>query len=71
MNLSANGNLREAAANLFDFMRRLDATGAATIAVEPIPFEGLGEAINDRLKTRGGPALTSSYVRDRLCWIPL
>ncbi len=39
MNLSADGNLREAAANLFDFMRRLDATGATTIAVEPIPLK--------------------------------
>ncbi len=55
LNLSATGDLREAAANLFDFMRRLDATGAATIAVEPIPFEGLGEAINDRLKRAAAP----------------
>ncbi|WP_369798283.1 L-threonylcarbamoyladenylate synthase [Brucella anthropi] len=55
MNLSADGDLREAAANLFDFMRRLDATGASTIAVEPIPFEGLGEAINDRLKRAAAP----------------
>ncbi len=55
LNLSEVGNLREAAANLFDFMRRLDATGAATIAVEPIPLEGLGEAINDRLKRAAAP----------------
>ena len=55
LNLSETGDLREAAANLFDFMRRLDATGAATIAVEPIPFEGLGEAINDRLKRAAAP----------------
>ncbi|MBR7651102.1 threonylcarbamoyl-AMP synthase [Brucella oryzae] len=55
LNLSESGDLREAAANLFDFMRRLDATGAATIAVEPIPFEGLGEAINDRLKRAAAP----------------
>lgn len=59
MNLSADGNLREAAANLFDFMRRLDATGAATIAVEPIPFDGLGEAINDRLKRAAAPRSSS------------
>jgi len=55
LNLSASGDLREAASNLFDFMRRLDATGAVTIAVEPIPFEGLGEAINDRLKRAAAP----------------
>ncbi|EEX99802.1 Sua5/YciO/YrdC/YwlC family protein [Brucella pinnipedialis B2/94] len=55
LNLSATGDLREAAANLFDFMRRLDATGAATIAVEPIPLDGLGEAINDRLKRAAAP----------------
>lgn len=55
LNLSPSGNLREAAANLFDYMRRLDAAGAATIAVEPIPAEGLGEAINDRLKRAAAP----------------
>lgn len=48
-NLSATGDLREAAANLFAHMQDLDAAGARVIAVEPIPFEGLGEAINDRL----------------------
>lgn len=55
LNLSVDGNLREAASNLFDFMRRLDASGAATIAVETIPSEGLGEAINDRLKRAAAP----------------
>ncbi len=55
LNLSASGDLREAASNLFDFMRRLDASGARTIAVEPIPFDGLGEAINDRLKRAAAP----------------
>jgi L-threonylcarbamoyladenylate synthase len=30
-------------------LRRLDASGAAAIAVTPIPESGLGEAINDRL----------------------
>jgi len=48
-NLSSAGDLREAAANLFKALRALDATGAETIAVMPIPNEGLGEAINDRL----------------------
>ncbi|MCV9908963.1 L-threonylcarbamoyladenylate synthase [Brucella sp. HL-2] len=55
LNLSPSGNLREAASNLFDFMRRLDASAARTIAVEPIPFDGLGEAINDRLKRAAAP----------------
>jgi L-threonylcarbamoyladenylate synthase len=49
INLSASGDLLEAAANLFSALRALDASGAATIAVMPIPEEGLGEAINDRL----------------------
>lgn len=50
MNLSASGDLVEAAANLFRCLRELDATGAKRIAVMPIPDEGLGEAINDRLR---------------------
>jgi L-threonylcarbamoyladenylate synthase len=50
MNLSARGDLAEAAANLFGHLRALDAQGARTIAVMPIPDEGLGEAINDRLR---------------------
>ncbi|UCI10306.1 threonylcarbamoyl-AMP synthase [Mesorhizobium sp. B1-1-8] len=54
-NLSETGDLREAAANLFAYMQDLDRSGAATIAVEPIPFEGLGEAINDRLVRAAAP----------------
>jgi L-threonylcarbamoyladenylate synthase len=49
-NLSANGDLHEAAANLFRMLRLLDAGAANSIAVMPIPEEGLGVAINDRLK---------------------
>ncbi|MFY0624519.1 MAG: threonylcarbamoyl-AMP synthase [Pelagimonas sp.] len=49
LNLSATGDLREAAANLFEFMHQLDATGQDQIAISPIPKEGLGVAINDRL----------------------
>ncbi|WGW04821.1 L-threonylcarbamoyladenylate synthase [Tropicibacter oceani] len=49
LNLSATGDLTEAAANLFEFLHSLDATGAETIAVSPIPHVGLGVAINDRL----------------------
>jgi L-threonylcarbamoyladenylate synthase len=53
--LSPNGDLAEAAANLFAFLRALDATGAETIAVAPIPHEGLGEAIRDRLQRAAAP----------------
>jgi L-threonylcarbamoyladenylate synthase len=48
-NLSTNGDLVEAAANLFSHLRALDAAGGSAIAVMPIPSDGLGEAINDRL----------------------
>ena len=55
-NLSSSGDLLEAAANLFAGLRHLDAAGAAGIAVMPIPEEGLGEAINDRLRRAARPA---------------
>ena len=48
-NLSPSGDLPEAAANLFAYLRALDASGAPVIAVAPIPETGLGEAIADRL----------------------
>ncbi|MDB5511138.1 MAG: sua5 [Enterovirga sp.] len=50
LDLSPARSLAEAAANLFGYLRRLDAGGAAVIAVAPIPEAGLGEAINDRLR---------------------
>ena len=55
LNLSARGDLIEAAANLFSQLRALDAAGAACIAVMPIPHESLGEAINDRLRRAAAP----------------
>ncbi|MCB1505379.1 MAG: threonylcarbamoyl-AMP synthase [Hyphomicrobiaceae bacterium] len=55
INLSPSGDLIEAAARLFSALRELDATGASAIAVMPIPAEGLGEAINDRLKRAASP----------------
>lgn len=58
LDLSPRADLREAAANLYQMLRTLDATGAACIAVSPIPSEGLGEAINDRLR-RAAAAPTS------------
>lgn len=54
-NLSPAGDLVEAAANLFAMLAALDATGAARIAVEPIPEHGLGAAINDRLRRAAAP----------------
>jgi L-threonylcarbamoyladenylate synthase len=54
-NLSETGDLHEAARNLFAMLHELDATGAATIAVAPIPETGLGEAINDRLRRAAAP----------------
>lgn len=55
LNLSPSGDLREAAANLFSFLRALDARGPTSIAVTPIPETGLGEAINDRLRRAAAP----------------
>lgn len=55
LNLSPRGDLVEAAANLFAHLRALDASGAASIAVMPVPHHGLGEAINDRLARAAAP----------------
>jgi len=55
LDLSPSGDLDEAAANLFAYLRALDATGARTIAVAPIPESGLGAAINDRLRRAAAP----------------
>lgn len=48
--LSSSGDLRQAAKNLFAAMRRLDQSGADLIIAETVPEEGLGRAINDRLR---------------------
>ena len=50
LNLSSSEDLKEAAANLFSMIRQLDTPKYTGIAVMPIPMEGLGFAINDRLK---------------------
>lgn len=55
LDLSPSGNLREAAAHLFSYMKQADATGARTIAFSAIPSEGLGEAIRDRLERAAAP----------------
>jgi L-threonylcarbamoyladenylate synthase len=54
-NLSASGNLIEAAARLFDLLHRGDASQKPRIAVAPVPDEGLGRAINDRLRRAAAP----------------
>jgi len=55
LNLSERGDLVEAAAHLFAHLRALDASGARSIAVMPVPETGLGEAINDRLRRAAAP----------------
>lgn len=65
LNLSPTGDLVEAAANLFSHLRALDAAGVASIAVVPIPQEGIGEAINDRLSRAAAPRNEGSEVRNQ------
>jgi L-threonylcarbamoyladenylate synthase len=60
-NLSAAGDTVEAAARLYQLLRELDASGAPTIAVMPIPNEGLGPAINDRLQRAAAPRAPAGF----------
>lgn len=55
LNLSPAGDLVEAAANLFHFLREADARARGAIAVSPIPDTGIGRAINDRLRRAAAP----------------
>jgi L-threonylcarbamoyladenylate synthase len=55
LNLSKKGDLTEAAANLFAYLRQLDTAPYTAIAVAPIPETGLGIAINDRLRRAAAP----------------
>lgn len=57
LNLSPEGDLIEAAANLFHLLREADALAlqGQTIAIAPIPETGLGRAINDRLRRAAAP----------------
>lgn len=55
LNLSSSGDLKEAAARLFDCLHQLDEMGATRIAVAPVPDHGLGQAINDRLRRAAAP----------------
>ncbi len=54
-NLSPHGDLEEAAANLFAYLRQADRAEVRGIAVMPIPETGLGVAINDRLRRAAAP----------------
>ncbi len=55
VNLSEAGDLTEAAAGLFAALHALDRPEFAAIAVMPIPEDGLGAAINDRLRRAASP----------------
>ena len=54
-NLSGTGELVEAAARLFDLLHAADASAKPRIAVAPVPHDGLGAAINDRLRRAAAP----------------
>lgn len=60
LNLSESSNLVEAAANLYAYLKKLDASGAEVICVSPIPNEDLGIAINDRLRRAAAPRCVES-----------
>lgn len=59
LNLSTSGDVQEAATNLFRHLHALDRVarehGLTAIAVAPVPVDGLGEAINDRLRRAAAP----------------
>ena len=55
INLSPQGDLLEAAARLFDALHLAESSNASGIAVAPIPEDGLGAAINDRLRRAAAP----------------
>ncbi len=57
LDLSPDGDLSEAAANLYRYLRELDAARPERIAVAPIPPGGLGSAINDRLRRAAAPRI--------------
>ncbi|MCP4046780.1 MAG: threonylcarbamoyl-AMP synthase [Gammaproteobacteria bacterium] len=66
--LSPNGDLREAAANLYNYLRELDELGRDDICVAAIPMEGLGIAINDRLVRAAAPR---SRLTDNMAIAPI
>lgn len=62
--LSEKGDLVEAAANFFAFLRELDRAGLLAIVAEPVPEKGLGLAIMDRLRraSSGRARLDETYI---------
>ena len=63
LSLSQSGNIKEAAANLFSMLHQANAVTTGTnrcIAIAPIPKDGIGEAINDRLQRAAAPHNESS-----------
>jgi L-threonylcarbamoyladenylate synthase len=60
LDLSPDRDLDQAAANFFLYLRKLDSLGCETIAVAPIPSEGAGVAINDRLFRAAAPRPASA-----------
>ncbi|MDE2363213.1 MAG: threonylcarbamoyl-AMP synthase [Hyphomicrobiales bacterium] len=62
LDLAPDRDLARAAANLYAYLRRLDASGAASIAVAPVPVTGLGEAIADRLARAAAPRPEKSLI---------
>lgn len=61
LNLSPTGDLKEAAANLYAYMRRMDKPGNQLILVDSIPEEGVGIACNDRLRRAAIRQLPESF----------
>lgn len=61
LNLSASADLKEAAQNLFETLRKADAISTGEISVSPIPDIGIGAAINDRLKRAAAPRPDTDY----------
>ena len=65
-NLSKNGNLKEAAANLYKTMREIKKRGFKKIFISRIPNKGVGIAINDRLKGRLNNVFTNQKTDKNL-----
>lgn len=63
--LSDSGDMREAAANLFAALRRLDSQGLDRLVAHPIPEIGLGVAIMDRLRRCSAPASDDADYQDK------
>lgn len=59
-NLSARGDVNEAASNLFDALHVADASGKARIAVAPLPVDGIGGALADRLRRAAAPTIAAT-----------